>query len=277
MPVVPRIEIPPTIPSRSLVVLVAIAWPPGSEKRTTSGRSVTSASAPRIMARGTGLMAGAPTGRPSPGSVMVPTPSPARSSCPGESGSAKVTVAVIRAPSVQSGSSPASFTTTASNASPDGPGSTGNVTRSPPGRVTSTVTGRRPAPNPMAAALAAAAEHDETAMRPGEGADPFRGRRRPPGEGAQGRHPHLGRRPAGHLDALPQVHHLPKEVVGRAGWCRLVAGFEEPVERGGFHLDVSGEGVDHQTGAGGAGQHAPGVAAGPDRHGQIQLQDPLDV
>ena len=60
MPVVPRIEIPPTIPSRSLVVLAAIACPPGTEKVTTSGRSVTSASAAAIMALGTGLMAGAP-------------------------------------------------------------------------------------------------------------------------------------------------------------------------------------------------------------------------
>src|SRR5205807_8547448 len=116
----------------------------------------TSPSAARIIFRGTGLMAGAPTGSPSPGSVIVPTPSPARRSCPETSAGPNSTVAVMRAPSVQSGSSPASFTTTASNGSPDGPGSTGNVTRSPPGRPTSTVSGRTPVQSPTVAALAAA-------------------------------------------------------------------------------------------------------------------------
>src|SRR5205823_3496473 len=49
-----------------------------------------------------------------------------------------------------------SFTTTASNGSPDGPGSTGKVTRSPPGSAISTVSGRTPVQSPVAAALAAA-------------------------------------------------------------------------------------------------------------------------
>ena len=43
-------------------VFAAMASPPGTENVTTSGRSVTSASAARIMRAGTGLMAGAPTG-----------------------------------------------------------------------------------------------------------------------------------------------------------------------------------------------------------------------
>ena len=55
MPVVPRIEMPPMIPSRSLVVFVAMACPPGTENVTTSGRSVTSSSAAQDHLSGDGI------------------------------------------------------------------------------------------------------------------------------------------------------------------------------------------------------------------------------
>ena len=47
MPVVPRMEMPPTMPRRALEVLAAMASPPGTEKVTRTGRSVTSATAAR--------------------------------------------------------------------------------------------------------------------------------------------------------------------------------------------------------------------------------------
>ncbi len=71
---------PPTIPRRAFVVFSAIASPPGTANVAISGRSVTSPTAARIIARGTGLIAGAPTASPMPGLVIVPTPAPARSS-----------------------------------------------------------------------------------------------------------------------------------------------------------------------------------------------------
>ena len=66
----------------------------------------------------------------------------------------------MRAPSVQSGSSPASFTTMAV-AGPSGSGSgpapsTANSTRRPLGRATSTFSGMTPVTSPIVAALAAA-------------------------------------------------------------------------------------------------------------------------
>src|SRR5579875_1042507 len=153
MPVVPRIEMPPTMPSLALVVLTAMSSPPGTEKVTSKEWLPTSSRAVVIIRRGTGLMAGAPTGSPSPGLVTVPTPSPAsKRGGPGEELVSRA-VAVMRAPSVQSGSSPASFTTTA-QAGPSA--STGKRTRRPPGRATSTSEGTEPVTRPMAAALAAA-------------------------------------------------------------------------------------------------------------------------
>ena len=62
------------------------------------------------MRRGTSVIDGPPTARPRPGRVTTPMPGPARSSVSGPA--AQSTSAVMRAPSVQSGSSPASFTTT---------------------------------------------------------------------------------------------------------------------------------------------------------------------
>src|SRR5271165_3423582 len=161
---------PPVIPRRSLVVRAAIASPPGTEKTTRTGRSPgraaagspvtppTSARAARIIRRGTGLMAGPPTGRPSPGLVIVPIPGPLASSL-SPAPSRQVTSAVIRAPSVQSGSSPASLTTTAVGGRPGGTGpapSTAKATRFPLGRPTSTSAGTAPVTRPVAAALAAA-------------------------------------------------------------------------------------------------------------------------
>ncbi len=143
---------PPTMPSRAFDVFSAMAPPPGTENRISTGRSTTSPTAARIMRRGTELMAGAPTGRPKPGRVIVPTPGPARSS-EDLSPCLHDTDAVMRAPWVQSGSSPASFTTT----HVVGPSaSTAKVTRAPPGSATSTSGGGRPVASAMAAALAAA-------------------------------------------------------------------------------------------------------------------------
>src|SRR6266508_2878083 len=140
MPVVPRMEMPPTIPSRGLVVLRAMRSPPGTEiSQTTPAvpRSSTSPMARLICARGTGLIAGPPTSRPRPGLVTVPTPSPARQVTPGWALGCSRTVRW--APWVTSGSSPASFTTTASaQPSPASARSTGKRTRCPPGRATST-------------------------------------------------------------------------------------------------------------------------------------------
>src|SRR5262249_5619661 len=136
-----------------LVVFAAIASPPGTEIVTSTGRSVTSLSAARIMRSGTGLIAGAPTGNPRPGFVIVPTPGPARRRVAHSPGAGHSTAAVTRAPSVQSGSSPASFTTThRAGASL----STGKRTRRPEGRPTSTVSGAEPVTSPTAAAFATA-------------------------------------------------------------------------------------------------------------------------
>ncbi len=159
-PVVPRMEMPPTMPRRGLVVLRAMRSPPGTLTTTRAplpSRSSTSPTAAVIWRRGTGLMAGPPIGRPSPGRVTRPTPSPPSMRRPG-SGSRK-TRAVRWAPWVTSGSSPASFTTTASaSPSPSRQLATANVTRRPPaGRPTSTRSCARPLTSAAAAALAAAA------------------------------------------------------------------------------------------------------------------------
>ncbi len=85
--------------------------PPRPRRRS---RTITSASptASRIIRRGTGLMAGSPTGTGRPGSVTVPTPGPARNSTPEPRAPCR-TVARTSAPWVTSGSSPASLTTPA--------------------------------------------------------------------------------------------------------------------------------------------------------------------
>src|ERR671916_1562527 len=113
------------------------------------------------MRRGIAFIAGPPTGSPSPGLVTTPTPSPRSRSSPGSS--RHEARAVRGAPSVTSGSSPASFTTTASVQAPPSPNShrsTWNSTRrSSPffGSFMSTRTCCSPVASARAAALAAAA------------------------------------------------------------------------------------------------------------------------
>src|SRR5215217_2163832 len=162
MPVVPRMEMPPTIPRRALVVFSAIFSPPGTLMTTRTPRwsgSRTSSTEYEIIRRGTSFMAGPPTGSPSPGLVTTPTPSPRSSSSP--RCSRHETRAVRRAPSVTSGSSPASLMTTASaHEPPRSHRSTSNSTRrSGPflGNFTSTRSCVWPLTRARAAALAAAA------------------------------------------------------------------------------------------------------------------------
>src|ERR687890_2326827 len=104
-------------------------------------------------------MAGPPTGSPSPGLVTRPTPSPRSNSTPCPS--RHEMWAVRWAPSVTSGSSPASLMTTASaHESPRSHLSTSNSTRRSrpfPGSFTSTRACGRPLASALAAALAAAA------------------------------------------------------------------------------------------------------------------------
>ena len=109
IPVVPRIDSPPTIPSRAFSVRSAIRSPSGIAISTTASGVAISASAARIMARGPGLIAGSPGGSGRPGRVIVPTPGPARNARP-LAGRRAETVARISAPWVTSGSSPASLT-----------------------------------------------------------------------------------------------------------------------------------------------------------------------
>src|SRR5918994_2798044 len=113
------------------------------------------------MRRGTSFIAGPPTASPSPGLVTTPTPSPRSRCIPGSSHGE--TRAVRCAPSVTSGSSPASLTTTASAQAPPSPTSqrsTGKRTRrSSPlrGSFMSTSSCASPLTSALAAALAAAA------------------------------------------------------------------------------------------------------------------------
>src|SRR5215212_1060601 len=104
-------------------------------------------------------MAGPPTGNPRPGLVTSPTPSPLSSSSPGSP--RHETRAVRCAPSVTSGSSPASLTTTTSaHAPPRSHRSTSNSTRRSaplPGSFTSTRVCGSPLTSAFMAALAAAA------------------------------------------------------------------------------------------------------------------------
>src|ERR687890_418956 len=162
MPVVPRMEMPPTMPRRALVVFSAIFSPPGTLMRTRTPRwsgSRTSSTEYEIIRRGTAFMAGPPTGSPSPGLVTRPTPSPRSSSSPGSS--RHETRAVRWAPSVTSGSSPASLMTTASaHEGPRSHRSRSNATRRCrpfPGSFTSTRACGSPLASARAAALAAAA------------------------------------------------------------------------------------------------------------------------
>ena len=160
-PVVPRMLMPPRMPSRAFVVLRARSSPSGTLIVTSTPRTARSTTAPtlsRIICRGTGLMAGPPTSRPSPGLVTTPTPTPPSRWTPGASD--QRTVAVRWAPWVTSGSSPASLTTTAS--ARDGPTShrsTANGTTRASGRTTSTAVCTVWLTRAVVAARAAAALH----------------------------------------------------------------------------------------------------------------------
>ncbi|RAO39907.1 hypothetical protein ONO23_00477 [Micromonospora noduli] len=164
IPVVPRIEMPPRMPSRRLVVLRAMISPRGTlitTRTPTSLRSTTSATASPIIRRGVSLIAGPPTASPRPGLVTVPTPAPPASRRPGTS--VQFTVAVSSAPWVTSGSSPASLTTTASARTGGVPvtsqRSTGKRTRRPAGSPISTSCWVVPVTRAVTAALAAAVAH----------------------------------------------------------------------------------------------------------------------
>ncbi len=158
-PVVPRIDSPPTIPSRAFSVRAASASPPGTAISTTASTlpPATSASAARIIWRGTGLIAGSPGGSGKPGSVTVPTPSPAWNTTPLPRRPCR-TVACTSAPCVTSGSSPASFTMAARAASwSSAVSASAKAGRSPRGSLRVTGSGNRPVSSAAYAALAAAA------------------------------------------------------------------------------------------------------------------------
>ena len=111
MPVVPRMDRPFFMPRRGLKVLRAISRPPGIDTVTRAPFvPITLRTASSIILRGTGLMAGSPTGIFSPGSVIVPTPSPATNRI-SPSLSKTSTREMISMPLVMSGSSPLSLMT----------------------------------------------------------------------------------------------------------------------------------------------------------------------
>ena len=103
MPRVPRIERPPIMPRRGFMVLRAIASPSGNGDldHRIGGHAkhlrFLLGSPARSWRRGTGLIAGSPGGSGRPGSVTVPTPSPARQAIPAP-GALPVTFAMISAP-----------------------------------------------------------------------------------------------------------------------------------------------------------------------------------
>ena len=129
IPLVPRIEMPPSMPSFGLKVFAASSLPRGtltvtSKPAGSKGTPVfcgipvevrppasctASCTASLIMRRGVLLMAAFPTGWSRPGLVTRPTPSPPSILIPGIPEWA--TSARTRMPSVTSGSSPLSFRT----------------------------------------------------------------------------------------------------------------------------------------------------------------------
>ncbi len=153
---------PPRRPRRALSVCRAISSPSGTLIVTTTPRTalraISSSTIAVMLRRGTGLIAGAPTSRPSPGLVTEATPWPPRRVTPGAS--AIATSATISAPCVQSGSSPASLTTLHTAAlSRRSQRSRGNVWRRPFGRVDSISERSSPRTSTRVAAFAAAAAH----------------------------------------------------------------------------------------------------------------------
>ena len=161
MPVVPRMDNPPTTPSRRFSVFSASASPSRTKIRTSTRPLLVppstraSATAARIIRRGTGLMAGSPTATGNPGLVTTPTPGPLTSTTDSHPGSSSQRAsAPISAPLVTSGSSPASLTTVAK---PVPKRQSSNEWREPSGKGISTRPGCGWPSRPSTAALAAAA------------------------------------------------------------------------------------------------------------------------
>ena len=160
MPVEPRMEMPPSIPSRGLKVFAASRDPSGTE--ITASRppcSPVSSNACRswslIICRGPELMAAAPTGWFRPGRVTRPTPCP-----PSMRMSVSVlrTVATTNAPLVTSQSSPPSFRIPQeAQSGPRRMSSGSSSTGMPAGVSTRTWAGKSPRSRASAAARAAPA------------------------------------------------------------------------------------------------------------------------
>ena len=113
MPLVPSMDIPPSIPRRGLNVDPAILLPSGTDITTENPpvyphAEATSSSASRIIDLGTLFMAASPGGWSSPRRVTLPTPSPPSMDIPE---GARDTVERTSAPWVASMSSPPSFLT----------------------------------------------------------------------------------------------------------------------------------------------------------------------
>src|SRR5579884_3395325 len=256
-------ERPPTIPSRPFSVRRARRSPSRTEIVTrTGGAPSVSRTARAIMRRGTGLIAGPPTGMPRPGRVTTPTPVPARSStaapptpratAPGPAtvqprpvgvAPPSSTSAPMWAPWVTSGSSPASLTTQAPARRPSvhRPYASKSASK-PAGRGTVTVAGDSPRRARQAAAVAAAAQAPVV--------KPVRSPRRlpsPPGSSLW-------------LTYSPQ-----EDVQGRGGEAGAApgSGDDEVAEAGGGQRRL-GRGGELETGAG--GDHAGGRPGG----GQVE-------
>ncbi len=156
-PVVPRMDKPPTMPSRGFQVFSASASPPGIEISISTSRPPSSAMTRSIICRGTGLIAGSPGAIGNPALVTMPTPGPARKVTPRPPSR---TVATIIAPWVTSGSSPASLTIPAlAQPSPVSSSASGKAGVSPLGRVMVTGSGNSPVRNAANAAFTAAVAH----------------------------------------------------------------------------------------------------------------------
>ena len=161
MPVVPRMEMPPTIPSLGFHVCLASFSPLRTEMvMSTSGVKPYScarlSTTSRINWRGTGLMAGSPTGIGNPGRVTIPTPSPAKKRTPAPEGPNR-TEERMSAPWVTSGSSPASLMIPASaKSSSRRSQSSANEGVCPLGSLIDTGSGKREETKAQRAALVAA-------------------------------------------------------------------------------------------------------------------------
>jgi hypothetical protein len=136
------------MPRRGFQVRSAIFAPPGmeisiSKSAVSPASAASSVTASVIILRGTGLIAGSPIATGRPGKVTVPTPSPAVNVTPAPAAPRR-TLAIIRAPWVTSGSSPASLTMPA------------NAKSGPSSSRASAKAGRSPRGRPVRSAVAAA-------------------------------------------------------------------------------------------------------------------------